>query len=119
MERHIFELLWPLFGFCQYLGLFPCKRTIDPISGSIQLRPIHWLRQLAFFLIIGMSLGVFGNMTIFIPSLLEGKGIKEMYKCLQSANPAAGTVFENHRKSLIQHCERSELHLHFEWTKVS
>ena len=23
-------------------------------------------------------------------------------------------VFENHRKSLIQHCERSELHLHFE-----
>ena len=27
------------------------------------------------------------------------------------------TVFENHRKSLIQHCERSELYLHFEWTK--
>ena len=30
----------------------------------------------------------------------------------------ACTVFENHRKSLIQHCERSELRLHFEWTKV-
>ena len=28
------------------------------------------------------------------------------------------TVFENHRKSLFQHCERSELRLHFEWTKV-
>ena len=29
------------------------------------------------------------------------------------------TVFENNRKSLIQlHCERSELRLHFEWTKV-
>ena len=28
------------------------------------------------------------------------------------------TVFENHRKSLIQHYERSELHIHFEWTKV-
>ena len=28
------------------------------------------------------------------------------------------TVFENHRKSLIHHCERSELRLHFEWTKV-
>ena len=27
------------------------------------------------------------------------------------------TVFENHTKSLIQHCERSELRLHFEWTK--
>ena len=29
----------------------------------------------------------------------------------------AYTVFENHRKSIIQHCERSELCLHFEWTK--
>ena len=28
------------------------------------------------------------------------------------------TVFENHRKSLIQHCDQSELRLHFEWTKV-
>ena len=28
------------------------------------------------------------------------------------------TVFENHRKSRIQYCERSELRLHFEWTKV-
>ena len=27
------------------------------------------------------------------------------------------TVFENHRKSLTQHCERSELCLHFECTK--
>ena len=30
----------------------------------------------------------------------------------------SGTVFENHRKSLIQHCERSQLRLHFKWTKV-
>ena len=29
------------------------------------------------------------------------------------------TVSENHRKGLIQHCERSEIHLHFEWTKVN
>ena len=29
------------------------------------------------------------------------------------------TVFENHRKSLIQHCEQSELRLNFEWTKVN
>ena len=28
------------------------------------------------------------------------------------------TMFENHRKSLIQHCERSELPLYLEWTKV-
>ena len=29
------------------------------------------------------------------------------------------TVFENRRKSIIQHCERSELRIHFEWTKVN
>ena len=34
-------------------------------------------------------------------------------------NSILNTVFENHRKSLIQHCERSELRLHFEWTKSS
>ena len=28
------------------------------------------------------------------------------------------TVFENHRKSLIQYYERSDLRLHLEWTKV-
>ena len=31
----------------------------------------------------------------------------------------ARTVFENHRKSIILHCEQSELRLHFEWTKVN
>ena len=36
----------------------------------------------------------------------------------QGNNAPLRTVFENHRKSLIQHCERSELRLHFEWTKV-
>ena len=30
----------------------------------------------------------------------------------------SSTVFENHRKSPIQHCEQSELRLHFERTKV-
>ena len=35
-----------------------------------------------------------------------------------SQNSLSIKVFENHRKSLIQHCERSELRLHFEWTKV-
>ena len=30
----------------------------------------------------------------------------------------SSTVIENHRKSLLQHCERSELRLHFEWTKI-
>ena len=32
--------------------------------------------------------------------------------------PHETTVFKNYRKSRIQQCERSELSLHFEWTKV-
>ena len=40
--------------------------------------------------------------------------LKEENKMITSC-----TEFENHRKSLIQHCERSELCLHFEWTKVN
>ena len=35
-----------------------------------------------------------------------------MYNTLKWNN----TVFENHRKSRIQHCERSELRLHQKWT---
>ena len=33
-------------------------------------------------------------------------------------NIEKNTVVENHRKSLIQYCERSELRSHFEWTKA-
>ena len=40
--------------------------------------------------------------------------LKEENKMITSC-----TEFENHRKSLIQHCEWSELRLHFEWTKVN
>ena len=39
-------------------------------------------------------------------------------KSVSVGNHQVITVFENHRKSLIQHCERSELFLYFEWTKV-
>ena len=41
--------------------------------------------------------------------------IKNHVLCI---NDIVITVFENHPKSLIQYCERSELRLHFEWTKV-
>ena len=43
------------------------------------------------------------------------KGLKSIVNC---RNCLLFTVFENHIKSLIQHCERSELRLYFEWTKV-
>ena len=42
--------------------------------------------------------------------------IAETALAIDSIHKVYNTVFENHRKSLIQHCERSELRLHFEWT---
>ena len=86
MERRIFELLWPLFGFCRYLGLFPCKQTIDPLSGSIELMPIHWIQQLTFFLFIGMPIAMLGNMAFIPYSLIEDKSIEEIFECLQNAH---------------------------------
>ena len=47
-------------------------------------------------------------------SCIYARGLEYQKKVLYT-----GTVFENHRKSLIQHCARSELRLHFEWTKVN
>ena len=38
---------------------------------------------------------------------------------LERTIPVDITVVENQRKTLILHCERSELRLHFEWTKIS
>ena len=41
------------------------------------------------------------------------------YLILERVERCEITVFENHRKSLIQNCERSELCLHFMCTKVN
>ena len=46
---------------------------------------------------------------------LDVKGYtKSLFVCLAFFGCTHNTVFENHRKSLIQLCERSELRLHFE-----
>ena len=39
--------------------------------------------------------------------------------CSHSSKKVETTVFENRTKSLIQHCERSELRFHFQSTKVN
>ena len=39
-------------------------------------------------------------------------------KTINKNNLDICTVFENHRKSLIQHCERSKLRLHFSGQKL-
>ena len=43
----------------------------------------------------------------------------ELRKVRKTEFHYGGTVFENLKKGLIQHCERSELRVHFDWTKVN
>jgi len=45
-------------------------------------------------------------------------GFTDKEKLTRARSIGIFTLFKNHRKSLIQHCERSELCLHFEWKKV-
>ena len=54
---------------------------------------------------------------IFPEMSFQAWGIKRLFVTVTKS--VKNTVFENHRKCLIQHCERSELRLHFEWTKVN
>ena len=49
----------------------------------------------------------------------DAKGITLMLVLLPDAVMGQLKVFEKHSKSLIQHGERSELRLYFEWTKVN
>ena len=46
-------------------------------------------------------------------------GMSSPFSCLALDIFTPVTVFENHRKSRIQHCERSELRLLIEGTKVA
>ena len=65
--------------------------------------------------------GLLADITLILPRLKLAKEKKNLHETLsiQFVVSVPITVFENHRKSLIQQCERSELRLHFEWTKVN
>ena len=52
-----------------------------------------------------------------ITPLVNTSGATKMRTIISNLVSLCFTVFENHGKSLIEHCERSELRLHFEWTK--
>ena len=45
------------------------------------------------------------------------KTIVYVYTVIEKFSESTPTVFENNRKSLIQHCERSELRLHLSGQK--
>ena len=76
--------------------------NIDEASSALRRDKTQHLLKFALFCILATGLVV----TFFYLTMDKTK------------NTSKGTVFENHRKSLMQHCERRELRIHFEWTKV-
>ena len=73
-----------------------------------------------FALEIQSNNGQFGHKGVKLQGIsvmrtLTKKSMHSVWKSLKKSH--FYTVFENHWKSLIQHCEQSELRLHFEWTK--
>ena len=67
----------------------------------------HFYRTIYFLLFVSNSVVQSLGFFLYVERLVVKSSAFFLY-----------TVFENHRKSIIKHCERSELHLHFEWTKV-
>ena len=52
-------------------------------------------------------------------SLKIVKKVRDSKKSAPFRRLIKATVGENHRKCRIQHCEQSDLPLHFDWTKVN
>ena len=44
---------------------------------------------------------------------------KDLVQIVNTHQTKVFTVFENHRKSRVQNCKRSQLRLHFKWTKIN
>ena len=124
-----------LFG-CWFCRL-TCESKTNVLHIAIQTTTIHWFAgRLIHFLMVNTqrhfsTLKQFST-TLTLPALpdflsaLSLERARQLFmiydkrarKCYELKIGRCPTVFENHRKSLIQHCERSELSLHFEWTKV-
>ena len=109
---------WPIwvvvvvFGICQDF-FWVTLREIQTLS-SLHPLLLLWLFQESLLLQTQVSLAKNTRENLLSVHILLNKIL------IKAARPASAnnTVFENNRKSLIQHCERSELRLHFKLTKV-
>ena len=90
MDQQVFQLLWPFFRFCKYLGLFPCERCIDEASGSIHLIPIYGARQLLYFLLIGLPIFLSGQIAMLLLFKISEESIADTFECLMKIHPAFG-----------------------------
>ena len=105
---------WPIwvvvvvFGICQDF-FWVTLREIQTLS-SLHPLLLLWLFQESLLLQTQVSLAKNTRENLLSVHILLNKIL------IKAARPASAknTVLENNRKSLIQHCERSELRLHFE-----
>ena len=105
---------WPIwvvvvvFGICQDF-FWVTLREIQTLS-SLHPLLLLWLFQESLLLQTQVSLAKNTRENLLSVHILLNKIL------IKAARPASAnnTVFESPRKSLIQHCERSELRLHFE-----
>ena len=115
----LFLLDWPIwvvvvvFGICQDF-FWVTLREIQTLS-SLHPLLLLWLFQESLLLQTQVSLAKNTRENLLSVHILLNKIL------IKAARPASAknTVLENNRKSLIQHCERSELRLHFELTKLN
>ena len=104
-------------------GVCKCQSELnEPIKNS-KAAQSSWRRTL--FLTSNQVLSIHFSRGLFRSSCHSVLGYYWSWYFLQAKHwmmfdndvdkgPGEYTVFKNHRKSLIQHCERSELRLHFE-----
>ena len=124
----ILNFFWKLNFRTQFASFLQCvKDTFDKLRSNQQLTAFVLALWKPCFLVH------FSHVLVVLkpePSLLKTiqDGLYHLESCLFHVirldsrvffhkDRKTFTVFENQRKSLIQHCERSELRLHFELTK--
>ena len=81
MERHLFDSLWPVFGFGRYLGVFPCQRIKDSLTGKVRLLPINWKIQWASYVctMVLSNAGVLINTMVLMANV---KSFEDLKKCM-------------------------------------
>ena len=92
MERDIFELLWPIFGFGRYFGFFPCKKSKDLETGKVFLEPISWKIQWILYLTLGVVIGQSGSVATTILFSISGNDMEKVMQCVTNANHFGGTM---------------------------
>ena len=85
MGQEFLKTPWPILGFAQFLGMFPCKRICNE-DGSIGLKPMNWKVQWALFAGMWLLIGGSGAFLFFLVFSKSPKSSEEIKQCFQEFN---------------------------------